>query len=71
MLLFLYVAWYWVVLFVAVGSVFCAVASFAPLGHQRAEFAARVATRSTAVVDASLDPLDRAANDRSIPGDIT
>ncbi|MFJ7287395.1 MraY family glycosyltransferase [Curtobacterium sp. AB451] len=68
-LLFLFVDWYWVVVFVAVGFAVCAVATFAPLGRKRAEFAAQVATRSTAVVDASLDPLDRAANDRSIPGD--
>lgn len=68
-LLFLFVDWYWVVVFVAVGFAVCAVATFAPLGRKRAEFAAQIATRSTAVVDASLDPLDRAANDRSIPGD--
>jgi len=68
-LLFLFVDWYWVVVFVAVGFAVCAVATFAPLGRKRAEFAAQAATRSTAVVDASLDPLDRAANDRSIPGD--
>lgn len=70
-LLFLFVDWYWVVVFVAVGFTVCAVATFAPLGRKRAEFAAQAATRSTTVVDASLDPLDRAANDRSIPGDIT
>jgi len=68
-LLFLFVDWYWVVAVVAVGFTVCAVATFAPLGRKRAEFAAQVATRSSAVVDARLDPLDRAANDRSIPGD--
>jgi UDP-GlcNAc:undecaprenyl-phosphate GlcNAc-1-phosphate transferase len=70
-LLFLFVDWYWVVVFVAVGFAVCAVATFAPLGRKRAEFVAQAATRSTTVVDASLDPLDRAANDRTIPGDIT
>ncbi|MGN7189762.1 MULTISPECIES: MraY family glycosyltransferase [unclassified Curtobacterium] len=68
-LLFLFVDWYWVVAVVAVGFTVCAVATFAPLGRKRAEFAAQVATRSSSVVDARLDPLDRAANDRSIPGD--
>lgn len=68
-LLFLFVDWYWVVVFVAVGFTVCAVATFAPLGRKRAEFAAQAATRSTTVIDASLDPLDRAANDRTIPGD--
>lgn len=68
-LLFLFVDWYWVLTFVAVGFTVCAVATFAPLGRKRAEFAAQAATRSSPVVDARLDPLDRAANDRSIPGD--
>jgi UDP-GlcNAc:undecaprenyl-phosphate GlcNAc-1-phosphate transferase len=70
-LLFLFVDWYWVVVFVFVGFTVCAVATFAPLGRKRAEIAAQTANRSAAVVDASLDPLDRAANDRTIPGDIT
>jgi UDP-GlcNAc:undecaprenyl-phosphate GlcNAc-1-phosphate transferase len=70
-LLFLFVDWYWVVVFVSVGFTVCAVATFAPLGRKRAEIAAQTANRSAAVVDASLDPLDRAANDRTIPGDIT
>lgn len=68
-LLFLFVDWYWVLTVVAVGFTVCAVATFAPLGRKRAEFAAQAATRSSPVVDARLDPLDRAANDRSIPGD--
>lgn len=68
-LLFLFVEWYWVVTVVAVGFTVCAIATFAPLGRKRAEFAAQAATRSNTVVDASLDPLDRAANDRTIPGD--
>ncbi|WP_461964491.1 hypothetical protein [Curtobacterium sp. 24E2] len=70
-LLFLFVDWYWVVAFVAVGFTVCAVATFAPLGRKRTEIAAQTANRSAAAVDASLDPLDRAANDRTIPGDIT
>ena len=70
-LLFLFVEWYWVVVFVAVGFTVCAAATFAPLGRKRAEFAAQTAARSTTVVDARLDPLDRAANQRSIPGDNT
>ncbi|MFS0730725.1 MraY family glycosyltransferase [Curtobacterium sp. 1P10AnD] len=70
-LLFLFVDWYWVVAFVSVGFTVCAVATFAPLGRKRTEIAAQTANRSAAVVDASHDPLDRAANDRTIPGDIT
>ena len=61
----------WVVAFVSVGFTVCAVATFAPLGRKRTEIAAQTANRSAAVVDASHDPLDRAANDRTIPGDIT
>ncbi|OII14122.1 undecaprenyl-phosphate alpha-N-acetylglucosaminyl 1-phosphate transferase [Curtobacterium sp. MCBA15_009] len=70
-LLFLFLDWYWVVTFVAVGFTVCAVATFAPLGRKRTEIAAQTANRSAAVVDPALDPLDRAANDRTIPGDIT
>ncbi|MBT2503326.1 MraY family glycosyltransferase [Curtobacterium sp. ISL-83] len=70
-LLFLFVDWYWVVAFVAVGFTICAVTTFAPLGRKRAEIAAQTANRSAAVVDAGLDPLDRAANDRTISGDTT
>ncbi|MCA5924643.1 MULTISPECIES: MraY family glycosyltransferase [Curtobacterium] len=70
-LLFLFVDWYWVAVFVSVGFVVCGVFTFAPLGRKRTEIAAQTADRSAAVVDASLDPLDRAANDRTIPGDIT
>jgi UDP-GlcNAc:undecaprenyl-phosphate/decaprenyl-phosphate GlcNAc-1-phosphate transferase len=71
-LLFLFVQWYWVVAFVAVGFVVCAVATFAPLGRKRQEIAAQTAAASSTPIDASLDPLDRASarrdDARTLPG---
>jgi UDP-GlcNAc:undecaprenyl-phosphate GlcNAc-1-phosphate transferase len=70
-LLFLFVEWWWVVVFVSVGFTICAIATFAPLGRKRTEIAAQTAAGAArvagAVVDASLDPLDRAAAVRDRP----
>ena len=77
-LLFLFVNWWWVTAFVAVGFTVCAIATFAPLGRKRVEIAAQSTARRGGAVDASLDPLDRAAAvrdphashpTRPIPGD--
>jgi len=77
-LLFLFVNWWWVTAFVAVGFTVCAIATFAPLGRKRVEIAAQTTARRGGAVDASLDPLDRAAAvrdphashpSRPIPGD--
>ena len=77
-LLFLFVNWWWVTAFVAVGFTVCAIATFAPLGRKRVEIAAQTTARRGGAVDASLDPLDRAAAvrdphashpTRPIPGD--
>ena len=77
-LLFLFVNWWWVTAFVAVGFTVCAIATFAPLGRKRVEIAAQSTARRGGAVDASLDPLDRAAAvrdphashpSRPIPGD--
>jgi UDP-GlcNAc:undecaprenyl-phosphate GlcNAc-1-phosphate transferase len=59
-LLFLFWRWYWVLGFIGVGFIVCAVITFAPLGRKRTEIAAQTAGRKSPV-DASLDPLDRAA----------
>jgi len=66
-LLFLFLQWWWVVAFVAVGFTICAIATFAPLGRKRAEIAAQSRAGTGAAVDARLDPLDRAAATRDIP----
>jgi UDP-GlcNAc:undecaprenyl-phosphate GlcNAc-1-phosphate transferase len=70
-LLFLFWPWFWVLAFVAVGFIVCAVVTFAPLGRtKRAEIAAQTAgARGPAVpgADARHDPLDRAAADRPEP----
>jgi UDP-GlcNAc:undecaprenyl-phosphate GlcNAc-1-phosphate transferase len=63
-LLFLFLPWYWVVAFVAVGFTVCAVVTFAPLGRKRVEIAAQSTAASAGPVDPSLDPLDRAAAER-------
>jgi len=67
-LLFLFVNWWWVAAFVAVGFTVCAIVTFAPLGRKRVEIAAQIAAgRRGAAVDASLDPLDRAAAQHTAP----
>jgi UDP-GlcNAc:undecaprenyl-phosphate GlcNAc-1-phosphate transferase len=67
-LLFLFVNWWWVAAFVAVGFTVCAIVTFAPLGRKRVEIAAQTtAGRRGAAVDASLDPLDRAAARHTAP----
>ncbi|WIB14313.1 MraY family glycosyltransferase [Curtobacterium sp. MCPF17_050] len=77
-LLFLFVNWWWVAAFVAVGFTVCAIVTFAPLGRKRVEIAAQTTASAGAPFDASYDPLDRAASvrdprprprPRSTPGD--
>jgi UDP-GlcNAc:undecaprenyl-phosphate GlcNAc-1-phosphate transferase len=79
-LLFLFVNWWWVAAFVAVGFTVCAIVTFAPLGRKRVEIAAQTTASTGAPFDASYDPLDRAAavrdprprpRPRSTPGDPT
>ncbi|WIB25133.1 MraY family glycosyltransferase [Curtobacterium sp. MCSS17_015] len=60
-LLFLFVNWWWVAAFVAVGFTVCAIVTFAPLGRKRVEIAAQTTASPGAPFDASHDPLDRAA----------
>jgi UDP-GlcNAc:undecaprenyl-phosphate/decaprenyl-phosphate GlcNAc-1-phosphate transferase len=72
-LLFLFLRWYWVLGFFAVGFIVCAIVTFAPLGRtKRREISAQSARRTptgSTPTDAGHDPLDRAAADRLAPGD--